>query len=77
MKRYVKGIPHLEFKKVRERNEALDLLVLNIAAFSTLNADTKRIQKNLSEVRKPETQPKPRIQKSWVSGVRRNNGKFI
>ena len=77
VKRYVKGIPHLEFKKVRERNEALDLLVLNIAAFSTLNADTKRIQKNLSEVRKPEAQPKPRIQKSWVSGVRRNNGKFI
>jgi len=67
IKRYVKGIPHFEFKQLRPRNEALDLMVYNLAAFSSLNANMPLVQKNLEDVRKPE--PKNPFKKGWVSGV--------
>ncbi len=65
--RYSKGIPHQEFKKTRERNEALDLMVYNLGAFATLRADTRKVQKKLSEVRKDEKPKQPRRRRNWVS----------
>ena len=44
----------MEFKRLRPRNEALDLMVYNLAAFRSLNANMGIIQKKLSEVRKSE-----------------------
>ena len=54
VKRYSRGIPRIEYQKLRPRNEALDLLVLNLAAFASLNANTGRMLSKLSETRKPE-----------------------
>ena len=68
IKRYVKGIPRMEFKQLRQRNEALDLMVYNLAAFRSLNANMSVIQKKLSEVRKsePKKQKQPRS-KTWAT----------
>ena len=52
VKLYTKRIARIEYVKVRLRNEALDLLVLNLAAWTSVNANTEALQKNLSEVRK-------------------------
>ena len=65
--RFSRGVPHQEFKKTRERNEALDLLIYNLAAFATLRADTRKIQKKLSEVRKEEKPKQSRRRRNWVS----------
>ncbi len=68
VKRYKAGIPRMEFKRLRPRNEALDLMVYNLAAFRSLNANMSIIQKKLSEVRKSE--PKKRLQqrpRSWAT----------
>jgi phage terminase large subunit GpA-like protein len=68
VKRYKAGIPRMEFKRLRPRNEALDLMVYNLAAFRSLNANMSIIQKKLSEVRK--TEPKKQIKtrsKSWAT----------
>jgi phage terminase large subunit GpA-like protein len=68
VKRYKAGIPRMEFKRLRPRNEALDLMVYNLAAFRSLNANMNIIQKKLSEVRK--TEPKKQFKsrpKSWAT----------
>ena len=68
VKRYKAGIPRMEFKRLRPRNEALDLMVYNLAAFRSLNANMSIIQKKLSEVRK--TEPKKQFKtrpKSWAT----------
>jgi len=68
VKRYKAGIPRMEFKRLRPRNEALDLMVYNLAAFRSLNANMSIIQKKLSEVRKSE--PKKQFKtrpKSWAT----------
>ena len=68
IKRYVKGIPRMEFKQMRPRNEALDLMVYNLAAFRSLNANMTVIQKKLEDIRK--VAPKKRKQtraKNWAT----------
>ena len=68
IKRYKAGIPRMEFKRLRPRNEALDLMVYNLAAFRSLNANMEVIQKKLSEIRK--TEPKKQFKqrpKSWAT----------
>ena len=58
----------MEFKRLRPRNEALDLMVYNLAAFRSLNANMGIIQKKLSEVRK--TEPKNQFKqrpKTWAT----------
>ena len=68
VKKYVKGIARMEFKQTRPRNEALDLMVYNLAAFRSLNANMPVIQKKLEDIRK--TDPKKRTQaraKSWAT----------
>jgi phage terminase large subunit GpA-like protein len=69
VKRYSKGIPRIEYIKLRPRNEALDLAVLNLAAFAMLNVNTNMVEKRLQDQRKPEPKQKPRTRRSWVSGV--------
>ena len=54
VRRYSKGIPRIEYIKIRPNNEALDLAVLNLASFAMLNVNTKRVQRRLEDVRKPE-----------------------
>jgi phage terminase large subunit GpA-like protein len=68
IKRYVKGIPRMEFKQMRPRNEALDLMVYNLAAFRSLNANMSVIQKKLEDIRKvaPKKRPQPRA-KNWAT----------
>ena len=61
VKRYVKGIPKMEFKRLRPRNEALDLMVYNLACFRSLNANFNMIQKRLDTVR--EKTPEQRHRK--------------
>ena len=60
VKRYSKGIPRIDYVKIRPRNEALDLVVLNLAALAILNVNTERVQQRLDEVRKPEPE-KPKF----------------
>ena len=68
IKKYVKGIPRMEFKQLRPRNEALDLMVYNLAAFRSLNANMSVIQKKLSEVRKSEPKKRPQTRaKNWAT----------
>ena len=50
----------MEFKRLRPRNEALDLMVYNLAAFRSLNANFTMIQKRLGEVREKSTEPRGR-----------------
>lgn len=71
IKKYSKGIPSFEFKKIRPRNESLDLMVYNIGAFTSLNANMKLVQKNLKEIRKTEP-TKPKGRKGWISSVKYN-----
>ena len=72
VKRFSKGIPRIEYIKMRPRNEALDLAVLNLAAFAMLNVNTEKIQQRLEEVRKPEkTTPLPRYMKPKPSWAKR------
>ena len=66
VKRYVKGIPKFEFKRLRPRNEALDLMVYNLASFRSLNANMEMIQKRLETIREPETRKK-RNQRNFVT----------
>ena len=68
IKRYVKGIPRMEFKQMRPRNEALDLMVYNLAAFRSLNANMSVIQKKLEDIRKvtPKKRPQTRA-KNWAT----------
>jgi phage terminase large subunit GpA-like protein len=69
VKKYSKGIPSFEFKRIRPRNEALDLFVYNIGAFTSLNANMDLVQKNLSKVRKSESR-KPNPRKGWISAIK-------
>ncbi len=69
VKRYSKGIPRIEYIKLRPRNEALDLAVLNLAAFAMLNVNTNAVQKRLQDQRKQDPKQKTRNKRSWVSGV--------
>jgi len=72
VKRYSKGIPRIEYVKMRPRNEALDLAVLNLAAFAMLNVNTERIQQRLEDVRKPEKAPPlPRYMKPKPTWAKR------
>ena len=74
VRRYSKGIPRIEYIKIRPRNEALDLAVLNLAGFALMNVNTKRVQRRLEDVRKPESE-KPqfpqRVMKPKPSWTRR------
>ena len=46
--------------KTRARNEALDLAVLYLDAYTKLNVNFDRVQQSLEEVREPETE-KPKF----------------
>lgn len=48
VKKFVKGIAKMEWKKVRTRNEPLDLRVYALAAFRLLNANMKKISKKIN-----------------------------
>ena len=67
IKKYVKGIPRMEFKQLRPRNEALDLMVYNLAAFRSLNANMQIIQKKLAEIRKSEPKRLQQRPRSWAT----------
>jgi phage terminase large subunit GpA-like protein len=67
IKKYVKGIPRMEFKQLRPRNEALDLMVYNLAAFRSLNANMAIIQKKLAEIRKSEPKRLQQRPRSWAT----------
>ena len=54
VRRYSKGIPRIEYIKIRPGNEALDLAVLDLAGFALMNVNNKRVQRRLEDVRKPE-----------------------
>ena len=76
VKRWSRGIPRTEYIKLRPRNEALDLAVLNLASFAMLNVNVDKTARRLEEVRRPEVkveQPFPfRFQKKKPSWVQRH-----
>ena len=76
VKRWSSGIPLTEYIKLRPRNEALDLAVLNLASFVILNVNIDKTARRLEEVRRPEVkveQPFPlRFQKKKPSWVQRH-----
>jgi phage terminase large subunit GpA-like protein len=76
VERKVRGITTYEWKKVRARNEALDLAVLNMVALDILNPNLRAIADKLEE--KPKAPP-PRIDpviqaRQRAQGVRRKQG---
>ncbi len=73
IKKYSKGIPRLEFKKVRSRNEALDLMTYNLGAFRSLNANMPLIQKKLSEVREKKEDHQKLRKTTWATNWRNSS----
>jgi phage terminase large subunit GpA-like protein len=59
VKRYTRGIPRTEYIKLRPRNEALDLTVLNLASFAMLNVNVDKVQSRLEDQRRPEPKVQP------------------
>ena len=53
------GFPVLYYKKIRERNEALDCFVYNLAALEILNPNFERLAKNLTKKKKPVEEQGP------------------
>ena len=47
------GFPVRYHKKLRERNDALDCFVYNLAALEILNPNFERLAKNLTKKEKP------------------------
>ena len=76
VERKVRGVTTYEWKKIRPRNEALDLTVLNMAALDVLNPNLKVIADKMVE--KPEPAPvkvDPVIMaRRRAAGVKRNVG---
>ena len=66
VKKYTKGISRIEWVKTRSRNEALDLMVLNLAAFVFLNVNTEWVAQRLEDVRKTKSD-RPKRRRNWVS----------
>ncbi len=54
-----KGFASTEWVKVRTRNEALDLTVLNMAALALLNANLDKLAQHLEEAYAQRTEPQP------------------
>ena len=56
------GFPVRYYKKIRERNDALDCFVYNLAALEILNPNFERLAKNLTKKKKPieEKDPLPK-----------------
>ena len=58
------GFPIRYYKKIRERNEALDCFVYNLAALEILNPNFERLAKNITkETDTEEEEPKPDLKK--------------
>ena len=58
----------MEFKRLRPRNEALDLMVYNLACFRSLNANFNMIQKRLDAVREKTPEHKQRkFQRNFIT----------
>ena len=53
------GFPIRYYKKLRERNEALDCRVFNLAALEILNPNFERLAKHLKTEKKPVEENKP------------------
>lgn len=57
--RYVKGHAVREWKKMRARNEALDVAVYNLAALYILNPNFKKLAERLAPDDEPDDTPEP------------------
>jgi phage terminase large subunit GpA-like protein len=53
------GFPVRYYKKIRERNDALDCFVYNLAALEILNPNFERLAKNLTKKKKPVEEQRP------------------
>ncbi len=53
------GLPVRYYKKIRERNDALDCFVYNLAALEILNPNFERLAKNLTKEKKPVEEQGP------------------
>jgi phage terminase large subunit GpA-like protein len=72
VKRYTRGIPRIEYIKLRPRNEALDLAVLNLAAFAMMNVNTNAVQQRLADQRRPgREEPKKMFHKPKSNWAKR------
>jgi phage terminase large subunit GpA-like protein len=61
VRKFVKGVARMEWKKTRTRNEPLDLRVYAIAAFRLLNANLKAIDKKINGEKEEEDVIEPNV----------------
>lgn len=72
--RYVKGERIEEWRKIRPRNEALDLSAYNLAALIIANPDFDYLQRELNKKISTKDQPKPEKPKQQTGGGWINTG---
>ena len=71
------GFPVRYYKKLRERNEALDCFVYNLAALEILNPNFERLAKNLTKEKKPVEEQGPLPKNVKQKPPRQQGGGFV
>ena len=71
------GFPVRYYKKLRERNEALDCRVYNLAALEILNPNFERMAKNLEVKDKPVEQQGPLPKNVKQKPPKQQGGGFV
>ena len=71
------GFPVLYYKKIRERNDALDCFVYNLAALEILNPNFERLAKNLTKKKKPIEEKDPLPKNVKQKPPRQQGGGFV
>ena len=71
------GFPVRYYKKLRERNDALDCSVYNLAALEILNPNFERMAKNLTKEKKPVEEQGPLPKNLKQNPPKQQGGGFV
>ena len=71
------GFPVRYYKKIRERNDALDCFVYNLAALEILNPNFERLAKNLTKEKKQVEEQGPLPKNVKQKPPRQQGGGFV
>ena len=71
------GFPVRYYKKIRERNDALDCFVYNLAALEILNPNFERLAKNLTKEKKPVEEQGPLPKNVKQKPPKQQGGGFV
>ena len=72
-----RDFPMRYYKKIRERNDALDCFVYNLAALEILNPNFERLAKNLTKEKKPVEEQGPLPKNVKQKPPRQQGGGFV